>query len=130
MYGLEGTDREPTDEQIKEAATLANAASFIEVRTDASLWPDPNNTRTLTAGCLKTPISNTVYAHEIRHRMWRKGGPAERRSKTAVSSSTRLNALIWLVLHLIVFLAILFVDCFQHCHCSCNHSEAKRAFAR
>lgn len=30
MYGLEGTEREPTDEEIKEAARLANAASFIE----------------------------------------------------------------------------------------------------
>jgi len=32
MYGLEGTDREPTDDEIKEAARLANASSFIEVR--------------------------------------------------------------------------------------------------
>ena len=32
MYGLEGTDREPSDDDIKEAARLANAASFIEVR--------------------------------------------------------------------------------------------------
>jgi hypothetical protein len=31
MYGLEGTEFEPTDEVIKEAARLANAASFIEV---------------------------------------------------------------------------------------------------
>ena len=31
MYGLEGTDREPSDEDIEEAARLANAASFIEV---------------------------------------------------------------------------------------------------
>lgn len=31
MYGLEGTEFEPTDEEIKEAARLANAASFIEV---------------------------------------------------------------------------------------------------
>lgn len=30
MYGLEGTEFEPTDEQIREAARLANAASFIE----------------------------------------------------------------------------------------------------
>jgi len=30
MYGLEGTDREPSMEEIKEAARLANAASFIE----------------------------------------------------------------------------------------------------
>ena len=31
MYGLEGTEYEPTDEEIREAARLANAASFIEV---------------------------------------------------------------------------------------------------
>ena len=31
MYGLEGTEFEPSDEEIKEAARLANAASFIEV---------------------------------------------------------------------------------------------------
>lgn len=30
MYGLEGTEFEPTDEEIREAARLANAASFIE----------------------------------------------------------------------------------------------------
>jgi len=30
MYGLEGTDQEPTLEDIKEAARLANAHSFIE----------------------------------------------------------------------------------------------------
>jgi ABC-type multidrug transport system fused ATPase/permease subunit len=30
MYGLEGTDEEPSDEEIKKAAQLANAASFIE----------------------------------------------------------------------------------------------------
>jgi ABC-type multidrug transport system fused ATPase/permease subunit len=30
IYGLEGTDREPSDEEIKEAARLANASSFIE----------------------------------------------------------------------------------------------------
>ena len=30
IYGLEGTDREPSDEEIKEAARLANAADFIE----------------------------------------------------------------------------------------------------
>ncbi len=29
-YGLEGTDREPTMEEIEEAARLANASSFIE----------------------------------------------------------------------------------------------------
>lgn len=37
MYGLEGTDREPSDEDIEEAARLANAASFIEVRSDVLL---------------------------------------------------------------------------------------------
>lgn len=31
MYGLEGTDEEPSFEQVKEAAVLANAHSFIEV---------------------------------------------------------------------------------------------------
>lgn len=30
MYGLEGTDREPSDEEIREAASLANASEFIE----------------------------------------------------------------------------------------------------
>jgi ATP-binding cassette subfamily B (MDR/TAP) protein 9 len=30
MYGLEGTEFEPTDAEIREAARLANAASFIE----------------------------------------------------------------------------------------------------
>lgn len=30
MYGLEGTDAEPTDEEIVEAAKLANADSFIQ----------------------------------------------------------------------------------------------------
>lgn len=30
MYGLEGTDAEPSQEEIEEAARLANAASFIE----------------------------------------------------------------------------------------------------
>lgn len=30
IYGLEGTDREPSDEEIEEAARLANASSFIE----------------------------------------------------------------------------------------------------
>jgi len=30
MYGLEGTDDEPTQEEIEEAARLANAAAFIE----------------------------------------------------------------------------------------------------
>lgn len=30
IYGLEGTDREPSDEDIREAARLANAAPFIE----------------------------------------------------------------------------------------------------
>ena len=30
MYGLEGTDSEPSQEQIEEAARLANADSFIQ----------------------------------------------------------------------------------------------------
>ena len=30
MYGLEGTDREPSMEQVEEAARLANASTFIE----------------------------------------------------------------------------------------------------
>ena len=30
MYGLEGTDLEPTDEEIQEAARLANADTFIQ----------------------------------------------------------------------------------------------------
>jgi len=30
MYGLEGTDSEPSQEEIEEAAKLANASSFIE----------------------------------------------------------------------------------------------------
>lgn len=30
-FGLEGTEIEPTDDEVKEAARLANAASFIEV---------------------------------------------------------------------------------------------------
>jgi len=30
MYGLEGTDAEPTDEEILEAAKLANADDFIQ----------------------------------------------------------------------------------------------------
>jgi ABC-type bacteriocin/lantibiotic exporter with double-glycine peptidase domain len=30
MYGLEGTDAEPSQEEIEEAARLANAAGFIE----------------------------------------------------------------------------------------------------
>ncbi|CAB9530906.1 Colicin V secretion/processing ATP-binding protein CvaB [Seminavis robusta] len=30
IYGLEGSSREPTDEEIKEAARLANASAFIE----------------------------------------------------------------------------------------------------
>ena len=30
MYGLEGTDREPSDEEIENAAKLANASDFIE----------------------------------------------------------------------------------------------------
>jgi hypothetical protein len=30
MYGLEGTDREPSDEDIQNAARLANASEFIE----------------------------------------------------------------------------------------------------
>jgi ABC-type multidrug transport system fused ATPase/permease subunit len=32
IYGLEGSDQEPTQEEVEEAASLANAASFIEVR--------------------------------------------------------------------------------------------------
>jgi ABC-type multidrug transport system fused ATPase/permease subunit len=31
MYGLEGTEYEPSQEEIEEAARLANANSFIEV---------------------------------------------------------------------------------------------------
>ena len=34
MYGLEGTEFEPSDEEIKEAARLANASDFIVVRLD------------------------------------------------------------------------------------------------
>jgi ABC-type bacteriocin/lantibiotic exporter with double-glycine peptidase domain len=30
MYGLEGTDQEPTQEEIEEAARLANAHDFIQ----------------------------------------------------------------------------------------------------
>ena len=30
IYGLEGTDEEPSQEDIEEAAKLANAAAFIE----------------------------------------------------------------------------------------------------
>jgi ABC-type multidrug transport system fused ATPase/permease subunit len=30
MYGLEGTEHEPSDDEIENAARLANAASFIE----------------------------------------------------------------------------------------------------
>jgi hypothetical protein len=37
MYGLEGTEFEPTDAEIREAARLANAASFIEV-SDSEYW--------------------------------------------------------------------------------------------
>jgi ATP-binding cassette subfamily B (MDR/TAP) protein 9 len=32
IYGLEGTEYEPSQEEIEEAARLANADSFIEVR--------------------------------------------------------------------------------------------------
>ena len=32
MYGLEGTEFEPSDEEIFEAARLANASAFIDVR--------------------------------------------------------------------------------------------------
>jgi ABC-type multidrug transport system fused ATPase/permease subunit len=31
MYGLEGTDMEPSDEEVERVAKLANAHSFIEV---------------------------------------------------------------------------------------------------
>jgi hypothetical protein len=31
MYGLEGTDMEPSQEEIERVAKLANADSFIEV---------------------------------------------------------------------------------------------------
>jgi len=31
IYGLEGTGNEPSQEEIEEAARLANASSFIEV---------------------------------------------------------------------------------------------------
>ena len=31
MYGLEGTDMEPSQEEIERACTLANADVFIEV---------------------------------------------------------------------------------------------------
>ena len=31
MYGLEGTDKEPSDEEIERIARLANAHDFIEV---------------------------------------------------------------------------------------------------
>lgn len=31
IYGLEGTENEPSQEEIEEAARLANANSFIEV---------------------------------------------------------------------------------------------------
>ncbi|GKY95163.1 hypothetical protein MPSEU_000479800 [Mayamaea pseudoterrestris] len=34
MYGLEGTDNEPTQEEIEEAATLANAHDFIQQMPD------------------------------------------------------------------------------------------------
>lgn len=33
IYGLEGTENEPSQEEIEEAARLANASSFIEVRS-------------------------------------------------------------------------------------------------
>ena len=32
MYGLEGTDMEPSDEEIERVAKLANADAFIQVR--------------------------------------------------------------------------------------------------
>lgn len=31
MYGLEGTDMEPSQEEIERVASLANAHAFIEV---------------------------------------------------------------------------------------------------
>ena len=31
MYGLESSEYEPTDDEIKEAARLANASAFIDV---------------------------------------------------------------------------------------------------
>lgn len=40
IYGLEGTDREPSDEEVEEAARLSNASGFIEVSTDrlVTMW--------------------------------------------------------------------------------------------
>ena len=38
MYGLEGTDSEPSMGEIEEAARMANAASFIEVNNDVELY--------------------------------------------------------------------------------------------
>lgn len=35
MYGLEGTDMEPSDEEIERVAKLANADAFIQVH---SVW--------------------------------------------------------------------------------------------
>lgn len=38
MYGLEGTDMEPTQEDIEEAARLANADSFIQSMPQKYVW--------------------------------------------------------------------------------------------
>ena len=38
IYGLEGTENEPSQEEIEEAAKLANASSFIEVSLTERLF--------------------------------------------------------------------------------------------
>ncbi len=62
-FGLEGTDVEPTDDEVKEAARLANAASFIEVRLE------------IDSGRLLFPFNNflsceTGHASGLRNRCW------------------------------------------------------------
>ena len=62
LYGLEGTDREPTDDDVKEAARLANASSFIEV----SISSDPASLKP-THELTSLPTDATEHASEVRH---------------------------------------------------------------
>lgn len=71
MYGLEGTEREPTDEEIKEAARLANASTFIEVSRKNTARCNQIATNPWTT----RPFLTTEYAHEIRNGVWRKRSP-------------------------------------------------------